>query len=215
MQEEVDQKTIALSMKTGKLTAQVLQAALKKYLQHRAKGKTTLHHGQQSLKQLKKHGAALSNIEITEANIGAFKPCAKKYGVDFALILLRAKFQLVANPFSIFGFLPHDFWIKVVFHGQAANLDKLYHDGQAGNCPLILDIGKIPGFDIYLFRQVFSCEMLCFPRFLYVCAESFKTGAIFDFCHIASPTYILYFIVCSWNVAICGLVELYISYFLC
>ena len=85
MQEEVDQKTIALSMKTGKFTAQVLQAALKKYLQHQAKGKTMLHHGQQSLKQLKKHGAALSNIEITEANIGAFKPCAKKYGVDFAL----------------------------------------------------------------------------------------------------------------------------------
>ena len=85
MQEEVDQKTIALSMKTGKLTAQVLQAALKKYLQHRAKGKTTLHHGQQSLKQLKKHGAALSNIEITDANIGPFKPCAKKYGVDFTL----------------------------------------------------------------------------------------------------------------------------------
>ena len=50
MQEEVDQKTIALSMKTGKFTAQVLQAALKKYLQHRAKGKTMLHHGQQSLK---------------------------------------------------------------------------------------------------------------------------------------------------------------------
>ena len=87
MQEEVTQKTIALSMKTGKLTAQVLQAALKKYLQHRAKGKNTLHHGQQSLKQLKKHGADLSNIEITEANIGAFKPCAKKYGVDFTLWL--------------------------------------------------------------------------------------------------------------------------------
>ena len=85
MQEEVTQKTIALSMKTGKLTAQVLQAALKKYLQHRAKSKNTLHHGQQSLKQLKKHGVALSNIEITEANIGAFKPCAKKYGVDFTL----------------------------------------------------------------------------------------------------------------------------------
>ena len=85
MQEEVIQKTIALSMKTGKLTAQVLQAALKKYLQHRAKSKNTLHHSQQSLKQLKKHGVALSNIEITEANIGAFKPCAKKYGVDFTL----------------------------------------------------------------------------------------------------------------------------------
>ena len=84
MQEEVTQKTIALSMKTGKLTSQALQAALKKYLQHRAKG-PKLHHGKQSLKQLKAHGAALTNIEVTEANIGAFKPCAKKYGVDFTL----------------------------------------------------------------------------------------------------------------------------------
>ena len=84
MQEEVTQKTIALSMKTGKLTAQVLQAALKKYLQHRAKG-PKLHHGKQSLKQLKAHGAALTNIEVTEANIGAFKPCAKKYDIDFTL----------------------------------------------------------------------------------------------------------------------------------
>ena len=84
MQEEVTQKTIALSMKTGKLTAQALQAALKKYLQHRAKG-PKLHHGRQSLKQLKAHGASLTNIEVTEANIGAFKPCAKKYGVDFAV----------------------------------------------------------------------------------------------------------------------------------
>lgn len=48
MQEEVTHKTIALSMKTGKLTAQALQAALKKYLQHRAKG-PKLHHGRQSL----------------------------------------------------------------------------------------------------------------------------------------------------------------------
>ena len=84
MQEEVTQKTIALSMKTGKLTAQALQAALKKYLQHRAKG-PKLYHGRQSLKQLKAHGASLTNIEVTEANIGAFKPCAKKYGVDFTL----------------------------------------------------------------------------------------------------------------------------------
>ena len=84
MQEEVTQKTIALSMKTGKLTAQALQAALKKYLQHRAKG-PKLHHGKQSLKQLKAHGASLTNIEVTEANVGAFKPCAKKYDIDFTL----------------------------------------------------------------------------------------------------------------------------------
>ena len=84
MQEEVTQKTIALSMKTGKLTAQALQAALKKYLQHRVKG-PKLHHGRQSLKQLKAHGAALTNIEVTEANIGAYREvCFLLYQTQFA-----------------------------------------------------------------------------------------------------------------------------------
>lgn len=85
MQEEVTQKTITFSIKSAKLTIQVLQAAARKFLETQNKGKTKLHHGQQSLKQLKKYGAALSNIEITDANIGLFKPCAKKYGVDFTL----------------------------------------------------------------------------------------------------------------------------------
>ena len=85
MQEEVDQKTIALAVKMGKLTAQVLQAAIRKYLAARQKGTGKAHHGQQSLRQLKKDGSALSNIEITDANIGLFKPCAKKYDIDFTL----------------------------------------------------------------------------------------------------------------------------------
>ena len=83
MQEEVDQKTIALAVKTGKLTAQVLQAAIQKYLAARQKGTGKARHGQQNLRQLKKDGSALSNIEITDANIGLFKPCAKKYDIDF------------------------------------------------------------------------------------------------------------------------------------
>ena len=53
MQEEVTQKTMAFSIKSAKLTAQVLQAAARKFLEARNKGKTKLHHGQQSLKQLK------------------------------------------------------------------------------------------------------------------------------------------------------------------
>ena len=85
MQEEVTQKTMAFSIKSAKLTIQVLQAAARKFLETQNKGKTKLHHGQQSLKQLKKHGTALSNIEITDANIGLFKPCAKKYDIDFTL----------------------------------------------------------------------------------------------------------------------------------
>ena len=89
MQEEVTQRTVALCVEATKLSAGMLQQAMKKVLDEMQKDvtghKTKLHHGQQSLKQLKKHGAALSNIEITDANIGLFKPCAKKYGVDFTL----------------------------------------------------------------------------------------------------------------------------------
>ncbi len=63
----------------------MLQAAPEEFLAARKKGKTKLHHGHQSLRQLKKDGSALSNIEITDANIGLFKPCAKKYDMDFTL----------------------------------------------------------------------------------------------------------------------------------
>ena len=72
MQDEVNEKTIALYIKTGKLTAQTLQKAMKAIL---SKGK----------KQLMKQNAGVSNLEITEVNIKAFEGTAKKYGIDFAL----------------------------------------------------------------------------------------------------------------------------------
>ena len=85
MQEEIEQNTIALAVKTGKLTGQVLQAAMKKFLAARQTAKIKPPQGRQSLRHLKKDGSALSNIEITDANIGLFRPCAKKYGIDFTL----------------------------------------------------------------------------------------------------------------------------------
>ena len=72
MQDEVNEKTIALYIKTGKLTAQTLQKAMKAIL---SKGKKQLAkppQGKQSLKQLM-------------GNIKAFESTAKKYGIDFAL----------------------------------------------------------------------------------------------------------------------------------
>ena len=85
MQDEVNEKTIALYIKTGKLTAQTLQKAMKAIL---SKGKKQLSkppQGKQSVKQLMKQNAGVSNIEITEGNIKAFESTAKKYGIDFAL----------------------------------------------------------------------------------------------------------------------------------
>lgn len=85
MQEEVTQKTIALSIQTAKLTTSILQKALKKLLESQKKKKPRLHQGKQTLQQLMKHNTGVSNIEITDENIKAFEHTAKKYGVDFAL----------------------------------------------------------------------------------------------------------------------------------
>ena len=89
MQEEVAQRTVALCVEATKLSAGMLQQAMKKVLDEMQKGvtghKTKLHHGKQTLRQLMKHNTGVSNIEITDQNIRAFSATAKKYGIDFAL----------------------------------------------------------------------------------------------------------------------------------
>ena len=87
LQEETNEKTIALYIKTGKLTAQQLQKAMKALLAQMKKqhDRQKIPHGKQTLKQLMKQNAGVSNIEITKDNIKAFESTAKKYGIDFAL----------------------------------------------------------------------------------------------------------------------------------
>ena len=87
MQDEINEKTVAISIKATKLTAQTLQKALKLLLAQMKKqhDKNKIPHGKQTLKQLARQDAGLSNIEITEGNIKDFESTAKKYGVDFAL----------------------------------------------------------------------------------------------------------------------------------
>ena len=85
MQDEINEKTIAHYIKTGKLTAQQLQKAMKLLLAQMKKQTGKAPHGKQTLKQLMKQNAGVSNIEITKDNIKAFESTAKKYGIDFAL----------------------------------------------------------------------------------------------------------------------------------
>ena len=84
MQEEVTQKTIALVIKTAKLDANVLKAAMRMYLNHR-KQKAQKTHGKTSVKKLVGEGAGVSSIEVTDGNIKSFERVAKKYNVDFAI----------------------------------------------------------------------------------------------------------------------------------
>ena len=54
MQDEINEKTVALYIKTGKLTAEVLQKAIKKLLSQAKKelDRQAIPHGKQTLKQL-------------------------------------------------------------------------------------------------------------------------------------------------------------------
>ena len=93
MQEEVNEKTISLCIKGGKITAQILKVALIKLLaemdkkKQQAKGEKSQckKTGRQSIKSLQKSGAQITNIVVTDNNIKSFDRVARKYGIDYSL----------------------------------------------------------------------------------------------------------------------------------
>ena len=84
MQEELEHKSVVLATNTAKITgralAKLMQSALRKMKEAGEKPKE----GKQSIKQLSK-GGSLSNIEITDDNIKAFDPVARKYNISYSL----------------------------------------------------------------------------------------------------------------------------------
>ena len=85
MQEEVTGKSVALIVDGARMSEQVLEKALKAYLDARKNKQPKIYRGKQSLKHLAQQNAGLANIEISDKNIKAFAQVAKKYHVDFAL----------------------------------------------------------------------------------------------------------------------------------
>lgn len=88
----MNEKNVALVIKGGKLTAKILAKAIKLFLAESQKlgkkistPKNYQGKGKQTVKQLTRQGAGVSNIEITDKNIKSFETVARKYGVDFAL----------------------------------------------------------------------------------------------------------------------------------
>ena len=85
MQEEVTGKAVALIIDGAKMSEQVLEKALQKFLAAQKNKSPKMYRGKQTLKQLAGQNAGLANIEISDKNIKAFTHVAKKYHVDFAL----------------------------------------------------------------------------------------------------------------------------------
>ena len=85
MQEEVNQKVVSLSIRTGKLTANVLAKAMKMFLEAQKQKSHQFARGKQSLKQLMAQNAGATNIEVDESNIKSFDRVARKYHIDYAV----------------------------------------------------------------------------------------------------------------------------------
>ena len=113
MQDEVNEKIIALCIQTTRMSTGVLKASMRKFLdgmsrqkQKRVQVKQAVKnrkstgkgqrkrrkrqemkkpHGKQTIKQLIAQGAQLTNIQITDQNIKSFDRVARKYGIDYSL----------------------------------------------------------------------------------------------------------------------------------
>ena len=90
MQDDVNKKVIAIVIKGGRISAEVLENALKKFVEEIEKAqkqasRPKTYRGKQSIKHLVEQNAAISNIEVTDGNIKSFEHTARKYGIDYAL----------------------------------------------------------------------------------------------------------------------------------
>ena len=113
MQDEVNEKIIALCVQTTRMSTGVLKASMRKFLdgmsrqkqkrvqvkqavktgkaqekgraKERKRQERKTPHGKQTIKQLVAQGAQLTNIQITDQNIKSFDRVARKYGIDYSL----------------------------------------------------------------------------------------------------------------------------------
>ena len=86
MQDELNSRTMTLIIQTGKLTASVLQKAIRESMNLVNEAKHHASRGKQSLSKLRNQGVSLSEVEITKDNIKSFDAVAKKYKIEYALM---------------------------------------------------------------------------------------------------------------------------------
>lgn len=91
MQEEVENRTVTLSINTAKMTGRILKETLRKYLAYqKAKSQGKAYKdvkptGKQTVKQLIGQNQGITNVEIEDKGIKDFERIARKYGVDYAI----------------------------------------------------------------------------------------------------------------------------------
>ena len=92
MQEEVENRTVTLTISGAKLTGRTLKWAIRQFLNHHSKSQAKkaqaaaiTPRGKQAVAELVGQNQGVANIEISDKNIKDFDRVARKYGVDYAV----------------------------------------------------------------------------------------------------------------------------------
>ena len=107
MQEEVENKTVNLAVRTGTVSSRVLYQALRGFVQEQRNAaarrdsrrqareqvraakearRNAPKHGKQTVKELIGQGQGVQSMDIGDSGIRDFKHIANRYGVDFAIV---------------------------------------------------------------------------------------------------------------------------------
>ena len=93
VQEDVENRSVNLAVRSSKVTAAELFRALRAYMRHRQNkqqlkraAKESVTKGKQTVKELIGQGQGVSSMEVGDSGIRDFKRIANKYGVDFAIV---------------------------------------------------------------------------------------------------------------------------------
>ena len=84
MQEEVTQKSVALVIRTGRMTADALRKAILEYIRHRIQNRMPPT-GKTTVRRLLRKTQGASTISVDAGCIREFERTAKKYGVQYAI----------------------------------------------------------------------------------------------------------------------------------
>ncbi|MDO4649810.1 MAG: PcfB family protein [Eubacteriales bacterium] len=92
MQEEIENKTVNLTVSTTKLSARTIIRGFQLWKAHhdkvkakKAAVKDLSTHGKQSIKELIGQNQGVTNIDISKTDLRGFEQVARKYGVDYAI----------------------------------------------------------------------------------------------------------------------------------
>ncbi len=89
MQEEINQRSIALTTQATKLTGRGLAKVIRVFLRHAKtrKAQAKIHVGKQTVRQLAKQNQGMSSLDMNDVDMKQFERSMKKYGVDYAVMV--------------------------------------------------------------------------------------------------------------------------------